>query len=93
MLSGLGAVRVDEKLIASERVGSRSFHVWGRLMLALGPQGSRARTCGLLLYVAFLVTLILTLVPVTALLKKLLSPLLRGRTQRQKAYFAAPSGE
>ena len=42
---------------------------------------------------AFLVTLILTLVPVTALLKKLLSPLLRGRTQRQKAYFAAPSGE
>jgi len=93
MLRGLGAVRVDEKLIASERVGTRSFHVWGRLIRALGPQDSVARKLGLIVYVVFLVTLILTVVPVSALLKKLLSPLLRGRTLRQKAYFAAPSGE
>nr|MBF0685874.1 dialkylresorcinol condensing enzyme [Pseudomonas sp.] len=90
---GLGAVRVDEKLIASERVGTRSFRVWGKLLAALGPQRSRRRRAGLIVYVVFLLSLILTVVPVTALLKKLLSPLTQARIRREKAYFAAPSGE
>ncbi|MET1081160.1 MAG: dialkylresorcinol condensing enzyme [Pseudomonas sp.] len=93
MLRGLGAVRVNEKLIASERVGARSFRLWSLLLAALGPQGSRARKAGILLYFVFLFCLILTVVPVTALLKKLLGPLVRKKTQREKAYFAAPSGE
>lgn len=93
MLRGLGAVRVDEKLIASERVGTRSFRVWGKLLAALGPQRSRRRRAGLIVYVVFLLSLILTVVPVTALLKKLLSPLTQARIRREKAYFAAPSGE
>lgn len=38
MLRGLGAVRIDEKLIASERVGTRSFKAWGTLLAALGPR-------------------------------------------------------
>lgn len=93
MLRGLGAVKVDEKLIASERVGTRSFKAWGTLLAALGPQHSVRRRAGLVVYILFLLTLILTVVPVTALLKRLLSPLTRARIQRQKAYFAAPSGE
>lgn len=93
MLTGLQAVRVDEKLIASERVGSRSFQLWGRLISALSPQQSRRRRLLVAFYVMFLVSLILTVVPLTALLKKLLGPLFQGRTQREKAYFAAPSGE
>ncbi|WP_312679995.1 dialkylrecorsinol condensing enzyme [Stutzerimonas nitrititolerans] len=93
MLRGLGAVRIDEKLIASERVGTRSFKAWGTLLAALGPQHSLRRRAGLIVYIVFLLSLILTVVPVTALLKKLLSPLTRARVQREKAYFAAPSGE
>ncbi|QLF94277.1 dialkylresorcinol condensing enzyme [Pseudomonas sp. ABC1] len=93
MLQGLGAVRVDEKLIASERVGNRSFQVWGRLLSALGPQDSLRRGIGLVFYIAFLICLILTVVPLGALLKKLLAPLSRERTQRERAYFAQPSGE
>lgn len=93
MLRGLGAVRIDEKLIASERVGTRSFKAWGTLLAALGPQHSLRRRAGLIVYIVFLLSLILTVVPVTALLKKLLSPLTRARIQREKAYFAAPSGE
>ncbi len=93
MLQGLGAVRIDEKLIASERVGARSFRLWSLLLAALGPQDSLARRAGILLYVTFLFCLILTVVPITALLKKLLAPLFRQRTQQEKAYFAAPSGE
>lgn len=93
MLSGLGAVRVDEKLIASERVGHRSFMLWSRLLRALGPQQSRRRAAGLLVYVVFLICLIVTVVPISALLKKLLAPLFKARIQRDKAYYAGPSGE
>ncbi|QNH06184.1 dialkylresorcinol condensing enzyme [Pseudomonas sp. B11D7D] len=93
MLAGLGAVKVDEKLIASEKVGNRSFTLWSRLLSALGPQQSRRRGAGLVLYIVFLICLILTVVPITALLKKLLAPLFKARIQREKAYFAGPSGE
>jgi hypothetical protein len=93
MLRGLGAVRIDEKLIASEKVGNRSFQLWSRLLVALGPPRSRRRTAGLLVYIVFLLCLIVTVVPLSALLKKLLAPLFKERTQREKAYFAGPSGE
>ena len=43
--------------------------------------------------VVFLICLIITVVPLGALLKKLLAPLSRDRTLREKAYFAGPSGE
>lgn len=93
MLSGLGAVRIDEKLISSEKVGNRSFQLWSRLLAALGPQQSRRRGAGLVVYIVFLLCLIVTVVPLSALLKKLLAPLSKARTQREKAYFAGPSGE
>jgi hypothetical protein len=93
MLTGLGAVRIDEKLIASEKVGNRSFQLWSRLLAALGSQQSRRRGAGLVVYIVFLLCLIVTVVPLSALLKKLLAPLLKQRTQREKAYFAGPSGE
>ncbi|WXL26246.1 dialkylresorcinol condensing enzyme [Ectopseudomonas mendocina] len=93
MLRGLGAVKIDEKLIASEKVGNRSFQAWSRLLSALGPQQSRRRTVGLVIYIVFLLCLIVTVVPVTALLKKLLAPLTKARVQREKAYYAGPSGE
>mgnify|MGYP001556664865 FL=1 len=93
MLAGLGAVRIDEKLIASEKVGNRSFQLWSRLLAALGPQQSRRRAAGLVVYIVFLLCLIVTVVPLSAVLKKLLAPLFKERTQREKAYFAGPSGE
>lgn len=93
MLRGLGAVKVDEKLIASEKVGQRSFTLWSRLLSALGPPQSRRRGAGLVLYIVFLIGLILTVVPVSAVLKKILAPLFKARIQREKAYFAGPSGE
>lgn len=93
MLGGLGAVAVDEKLIASEKVGTRSFHAWGRLISCLSPLNSHRRKALVSLYVVFLLVLILTVVPVTAVLKKLLAPLFRARILRQKTYFSGPSGE
>lgn len=93
MLQGLGAVTVNERLIASERIGKRSFRLWGSLLRALGAPGTPLRRAGLGLYILFLLTLILTVVPISAVLKRLAAPLARGRTAAQRAYFAAPSGE
>jgi len=93
MLTGLGATKVNESLIASEPIVRRSFRLWGGLLRALGKRESIPRRLVLVLYVVFLVTLILTVVPISAVVKALLKPLTRSRTQRQRAYYAAPSGE
>jgi len=93
MLRGLGAVKINERLIASERIAHRSFRLWGALLRRVGRPGSPQRRLVLALYVVFLVTMIITVVPVTAIIKRLIAPLMRGRTARQRAYYAAPSGE
>jgi hypothetical protein len=93
MLKGLSAVSINEGLMASEAIARRSFRAWGGLLRAIGNQQSITRRIVLGLYVLFLITLILTVVPISAILKRLLRPLTRARSQRQRAYFAAPSGE
>ncbi len=93
MLKGLSAVSINEKFIASERVGQHSFSIWSKIISGLGPMHSKRRSCGLLLYICFLLTLILTVVPVFAVIKKLISPITKKKIVKQKAYFAQPSGE
>lgn len=93
LLQGLGAVRVNDKLIASEKVGARSFYLWGKLFRACGGPDAPLRKPLALIYAIFLLTLILTVVPITAVIKKALSPLVAKRTLKQKRYFSAPSGE
>lgn len=92
LLTGLGAVEVDVRLIPSEKIGSRSFMIWGRLLRKLGPGGSTARKPVLFVYVVFLVSLILTVVPVTMVLRTLLRPLMKQHLLAQKSYFEQPSG-
>jgi hypothetical protein len=93
LLTGMGAVRINERLIGSEMIGHRSFRIWGRVLLMLGSPQSLARRLVLCLYVAFLAAMILTVAPIGALIKRLVSPWTRERIARQRAYFAAPSGE
>ena len=92
LLRNLGAVNVNERLIASEQTARRSFLIWGRLLRSLGKQGAFIRKPVLLLYILFLVTLILTFVPLSMLVKALFAPLTRHRVAAQKAHFGAPSG-
>lgn len=91
-LSGLQAVTVDDRLIASERIGRRSFVIWGKLVRAAGGQGTLARRAVLMVYIVFLVAMILTVVPVTMALRALLRPLLAQRLARLKRDYEQPSG-
>ncbi|MBU3003506.1 dialkylrecorsinol condensing enzyme [Paraglaciecola arctica] len=93
MFKGLSAVTINEKLIASERMANHSFGIWSKILRKIGPQQSTRRALGLTVYVVFLLTLILTVVPISALIKKLISPLTRTKITEQKKYYAEPSGE
>jgi len=92
MLKGLKAVTVDPKLIASEKIGNRSFMIWGRILRKVGKAGESRRKPILLIYICFLICLIITVVPITMLLKSLLRPLLQTKLNQQKTYFELPSG-
>jgi len=93
LLQGLGAVKVNTRLITTEKAARRSFLAWGALLRLLGPQGSWQRKPVVLIYILFLVALLITVLPLSMLLKTLTAPLLRGRIAAQQAYFSQPSGE
>ncbi|MGH8461351.1 MAG: dialkylresorcinol condensing enzyme [Stenotrophobium sp.] len=92
VLAGLQAATADDRLIASERIGTRSFQIWGKLVRLCGPQGASQRKLVLAVYVVFLIAMIVTVVPVTMLLRALLRPLLARRLQQLKDRFEQPSG-
>jgi hypothetical protein len=92
LLAGLGAVRADAKLLISEKAGTRSFYLWGKLIMAAGSPGAWQRKPLLLLYVLFLIALIVTVVPVSLTLQALLRPLFRGWLTKMTAQFECPSG-
>lgn len=92
-MTSLAAVKINEKLIMSEKIGHRSFKVWGKLLMLLGPQNSVRRCVGLCFYFTFLLALIVTIVPITALIIKLIAPIFKAKIAKQKAYYAQPSGE
>jgi hypothetical protein len=92
LLENLQAVRVNERLISSERAIRSGFLLWGRLLRAVGRQGAIQRKPLLLVYILWLVLMILTVVPLAALIKTLLAPLTQKRIAAQKAYYGAPSG-
>ncbi|MDO4879095.1 MAG: dialkylresorcinol condensing enzyme [Neisseria sp.] len=93
LFQNMGAAKVDEKLIFSERAASRSFLLWGRLLMAAGRVSPLLRRVLLCCYILFLLLMILVVLPVSVLVKKLLHPLLKGRLKRLRYYYSLPSGE
>ncbi|MCK4585998.1 MAG: DUF2059 domain-containing protein [Gammaproteobacteria bacterium] len=92
LLKGLRAVEVDVSLVQSEKIGYRSFRIWGKLLRSIGPQGDVKRKPVLVIYITFLLLMIVTVVPVTMLLKRIFSPFLRQRYQSLKTTYEQPSG-
>jgi len=92
LLSGLGAARVDQGLIFSERAGRRVFAAWSRIVRLGGPPGSAARLPLVALFCLYLVAAIIVVVPLSLMVQRLLRPLLARRLQAQKIYYEQPSG-
>jgi hypothetical protein len=92
MLAGLGAARVDPRLIFSERAARRAFSAWSRLIRLGGAPGSIARVPMLALFSVYLVAMILTVVPTSLLVQRITRPLFAARLRSLQAYYELPSG-
>jgi hypothetical protein len=92
LLTGLNAADSDPSLLFSEKAGTRSFFLWGKLLRAVGAPGQWHRRPFLLLYVCFLITLILSVVPLSLLMQAVLRPFLQRKMALLKQKFDAPSG-
>jgi len=92
LLTGLNAANSDPALLFSEKAGTRSFYLWGRLLRAVGEPGQARRRPFLLLYVVFLITLILSVVPLSLLVQAAMRPFLQRKFAAHKQQFDAPSG-
>lgn len=92
MLAGLGAARVDPRLIFSERAARRAFSVWSRLIRLGGSPGAPGRAPLLALFAVYLVAMIIVVVPPSLLLQRLARPLFAKRLQSLQTYYELPSG-
>lgn len=93
LLRNMGAVNVNGKLIATEHIAHRSFLIWSKLIKKAGPQGSRGRNIVITIYAFFLLTLILTVVPLNMLIRKLISPFREKALDKAVNYYEQPSGK
>lgn len=89
---GLKAVEVDEKLIKSEQIATKSFTIWGKLIRKVGKQGEAKRKPIVMLYVVFLLLIILTIVPINMLIQTILRKVNKEKVLKQKEIFETPSG-
>ena len=92
LLMGLKAVTVAPALIAGEKIGNRSFTIWGKLLRAAGAPGTLVRRILLMVYLVFLVTIILTVLPISAVLRGLLRALFPARLDAEVRRLELPSG-
>lgn len=92
MLTGLRAVRVNPRLVVSERAGQRAFRVWSGFVRLFGKPGQWRRVPALTLFVVYLVVLIITVVPLSLVLQRTLAPLLRRRLEALRMRYEQPSG-
>lgn len=92
LLAGLRAATVEPLLIMSERAGYRAFRAWSRVIRLFGKAGQKRRRPALLAFALYLIVLIVTVVPLSLLLQRLLRPLFAGRLSRLKDYYEQPSG-
>ena len=93
MLRNSGAVNVNGKLIASERIAHRSFLIWSRLIKKAGMPGSWGRNVVITIYAVFLLMLVVTVVPLNLLIRKLIYPFRKDAIDEAVAYYEQPSGK
>lgn len=92
LLKGLGAVSVNPKYIAGEKIAHRSFRIWGKLFRAIGGPGHPLRKPLLIVYIVFLIFMIITVMPIGALLRAMIRPFFREKLNQQVATYEEPSG-
>jgi len=92
LLTGLEAVRVDDKLVGTEKIAHKSFRIWGGLIRKFGKTGDKARIPILALYFLFLLSLIVIVVPLNTIVKPIFRKLNSKKVEEERRFFEEPSG-
>ena len=92
MLTKMGAVTVNGKLVGTEKIATRSFMIWGKLIQKAGEPGSFARKIVITIYAIFLAILVLTIVPLNILVRRLIYPFRKEAIEKSVKYYEEPSG-
>lgn len=92
LLIGLKAVNVDIKLIKSEKIATKSFMIWGKLIKKLGKPGSLKRKPIVMIYLLFLLLMIVTVVPINMIIQSVLRVINKNAINKQKEFYELPSG-
>jgi hypothetical protein len=79
LLTGLGAVPIQSRYLLPELIGWYWFRGWAHLIRFLGRLGTVPRMAGVYLFVAFLLFMIVVVMPLTMLGRLLLFPLINKR--------------
>ena len=92
MLKNLGAVSVNAKLIATEKIANRSFLVWTKFIKFSGAKHSFGRKVSITIYFIFLILLILTVIPLNILARKILHIFQKEKLKTMEVKYELPSG-
>ena len=92
LLRDLGAVTVNGKLIATEKIANRSFKIWSTLIKAAGKKHSFGRKVAIIIYVVFLIILIVTVIPLNIIARKILNVFQKEKLKAMEDYYELPSG-
>ncbi|ADG93960.1 conserved hypothetical protein [Arcobacter nitrofigilis DSM 7299] len=92
LLYGLKAVEVDTKLIKSEKIGTKSFTIWGGLIRKIGKPGDIKRKPILMLYLIFLLLMIIIVVPINMIIQSILRKINKDAVIKEKELYELPSG-
>ena len=92
LLKGLGACVVNAKLIATEKIANRSFHIWSKLIKKGGEKYSMGRKVVITIYVSFLLLLIFTVIPLNIIARKILNIFQKEKIKAMEMKYELPSG-
>ncbi len=92
LLKNLGAVNVNGKLIATEKIANRSFKIWGKLIKMAGKKYSIQRKIVITIYFVFLLSLIFTVIPLNIIIRKIIYPFQKDKIKAMERYYELPSG-
>ncbi len=92
MLTNMGAVTVNAKLIATEKIANKSFRIWSKLIKLSGKKYSFGRKITISIYVVFLITLLLTIVPLNIIARKILNLFNKEKLKSMEEFYELPSG-
>ncbi len=92
VLSGLGAVKVDAKMIQQEKAGYRNFKIWARIIRWAGRQGEFKRAPFLILFFLYLASLIIISFPLAVFFKVCINPFLKRTLDKEIEEYEQPSG-